>query len=90
MKERRNMEKVGESMKLPKIEIKSEKGKTELRINGEKINGVREILFKHGTGEIPVVQFQMLAMDVEIDADVIPALPDVFKPFYELKEPDSD
>ena len=72
----------------PKIEIKTDGAMTVLKINGEKINGVRGIQFKKEPGAIPTIQIDLLAIDMTIDADVIPALPDVFKPFYELKEPD--
>ena len=72
----------------PKIEIETNGTKTVVKINGEEINKVRGILFKQEPGDVPVVQIDILAVDMTIDADVIPALPDVFKPFYELKEPD--
>ena len=72
----------------PKIEIKTDGTKTVVKINGEKINKVRGVLFKQEPGDVPVVQIDILAVYMTIDADVIPALPDVFKPFDELKEPD--
>lgn len=72
----------------PKIEINTDGTRTVVKINGEEINKVRGILFKQEPGDVPIVQIDILAVDMTIDADVIPALPDVFKPFYELKEPD--
>lgn len=70
----------------PKIEIKTDGTKTVVKINSEEINKVRGILFKQEPGDVPIVQIDILAVDMTIDADAIPALPDVFKPFYELKE----
>ena len=70
----------------PKIETKTDGTKTVVKINGEEINKVRGVLFKQEPGDVPIVQIDILAVDMTIDADVIPALPDVFKPFYELKE----
>lgn len=70
----------------PKIEIKTGGTKTVVKINGEEINKVRGVLFKQEPGDVPIVQIDILAVDMTIDADVIPVLPDVFKPFYELKE----
>ena len=70
----------------PKIEIKTDGIKTVVKINGEEINKVRGVLFKQEPGDVPIVQIDILAVDMTIDADMIPALPDVFKPFYELKE----
>lgn len=75
----------------PKIEIKTDGTKTVVTINGEEINKVRGVLFKQEPGDVPVVQIDILAIDMTIDADVIPALPDVFKPFYKPiteEEPD--
>lgn len=72
------------------ILIKTSGIRTELFIDGKKVNGVREITFEKKAGEAPVVCVDLKAVDMEIDGELIPELPEVFKPFYALKEPSED
>ncbi len=55
---------------------------TEVFIDGKKVKGVRKVSFCKKAGTIPTLQMELLATDMEIDAEVIPALPEVFRPFY--------
>lgn len=61
-------------MSFSKIEIKS-KGNgdngsvfTEVLLDGKKIHGVREIHFKNGVGELPIVTLDLVGLDVSIDS----------------------
>ena len=69
------------------IEIKSRGIFGTVFVDGKEINDVRKVSYELSVdGKTPVVKLELLATDVAIDAkDVIPELPDVFKPFYERK-----
>lgn len=77
-------------MQMAHILIKTSGIKTELFIDGKKVNKVRKIAFEKKAGEAPVVCVDLVATDMEIDGELIPELPEVFKPFYTLKEPPED
>lgn len=72
------------------ILIKTSGIKTELFIDGKKVDGIRKISFDKVAGECPVLQIALKATDIEIDGDLIPALPKILEPFYELKESPED
>lgn len=76
--------------KMAHILIKTSGIKTELFIDGKKVNKVRKIAFEKKAGEAPVVCVDLLATDMEIDGELIPELPEIFKPFYTLKDPSED
>ena len=59
---------------------------TEVYVNGQKVEGVRKVYFKHEAGESPIIQMEFLATDMAIDAKMIPALPEVLKPFYTKRD----
>lgn len=72
------------------ILIKTSGIRTELFIDGKKVDGMRKITFEKKAGEVPVVCVDLKATDMEIDGELIPELPEVFKPFYILKETSED
>ena len=70
--------------KMPHIKITTGNDccSTEVFIDGKKVEGVRKVSFCKTAGTLPVLQLDLLATDMEIDAKVIPALPEIFQPFY--------
>ena len=72
-------------MEKTHIEIKQNDMKTEVFINGRKIEGVRKVSFEHDSAKRPILQLEFLATDTTIDCIRIPELPDAVKPFYEKK-----
>ena len=68
------------------ILIKTSGIRTELFIDGKKVDRVRKITFEKNAGEEPIVCVDLIATDMEIDGELIPALPKIFEPFYKLKE----
>lgn len=77
-------------MKVPHIEIKTKGCKTEVFVDGEKMHGVRKVSFGHQAGIAPILHIDLIATDMEVDAYTIPALPEIFQPFYEEKKPSED
>jgi hypothetical protein len=71
------------------IEIKSHGIFGTVFVDGKEINDVRKVSYELSIdGSTPVVELELLATDIAIDAKgVIPELPDVFKPFYKKIEP---
>ena len=70
-------------MKEPHIEIKQKGIATEIFIDGQKIHGVRKVKFEYDQkNRAPILQIDILATDMEIDEVMVPALPEVLKPFY--------
>lgn len=72
-------------MKTPHIEIKQRGMKTEVFINGNKVDGVRKVGFEHDCSHKPVLHLELLATDMAVDCMRVPELPDVSKPFYVLR-----
>lgn len=75
---------------IPHIEIKTDGCRTDVFVNGEKLEGVSRVSFVQDKIKEPILQIDMLAMDMTINAVMLPALPEVFRKWYELKEPSDD
>lgn len=74
-------------MAIPKIEIKQEGTLTKVFMDGEQIHGVRGIHYENmGATERPILRLDIIAADMTLDCPVIPNLPDIYKPFYEMKK----
>ena len=68
---------------VPKIKIKTDGVMgTEITVNGVKLKGVRGFRFKQRAGELPVLQIDMQATDIDMDTTAIPQLPYPFTEFY--------
>lgn len=67
----------------PHIVIKTNWAKTEIFVDGKKMEGVRGISFSKDRLKMPVLSIDLLAADVTIDSYLIPELPEVFRGFYE-------
>ncbi|MDD3137715.1 MAG: hypothetical protein PHX08_01920 [Lachnospiraceae bacterium] len=68
------------------IKVKTDGVKTNVYIDGVEVTGVRAITFCHEEcGKVPVLKIHLNASDLELDAEMIPELPDAFKAFYEKR-----
>lgn len=67
----------------PHIVIKTNWAKTEIFVDGKKLENVRKISFSKDRLKMPVLSIDLLAADVTIDSEVIPELPEVFRDYYE-------
>ena len=77
-------------MRIPKIKIETTGIITRIFVDGQELKGVRAIEFKHSadTNRNPVLSIDLIASDMEIDAVLVPELPEIYKPFYKEKETD--
>lgn len=65
-------------MRKPEIKIKTDGIHAEVSVNGEKLEGVRGYRFIHNSSKnngLPVFQIDMVATDVTLETDILPALP---------------
>ena len=68
------------------IRIKSDGATTKVYKDGTEIRGIKEVSFSHNALDDRAEVRILLADDnVEIDADVIPELPEFYKSFYVKK-----
>ena len=67
---------------MAKILIESDGIHGRLYIDGEEVKDVLCIGYSHEGGRIPVLRVDLLADSVSIDSDLVPQLPDIYKPFY--------
>ena len=67
----------------PHIVIKTNWARTEIFVDGKKLEKVRKISFIKDRLKMPVLTIDLLAADVTIDSYLIPELPEVFRGFYE-------
>lgn len=76
-----------EKKSAPHIEIKTNGAmETEIKIDGQKVSGVREMkLFQKGNG-IPTLSLEFLATDVSFDGIAVPELPEVLRDWYVRKQ----
>lgn len=78
-------------MNTPKIRIKTDGFTAKVFVDDNELKGVRAVRFSKKGLESPVFELEMKASDVEIEANIIPALPEVFRPFYIEKDlPEND
>ena len=69
------------------IEIKSNGTVGSVCIDGMDITRrVRAIRYEHTAAELPTLTLEIIAPDVELTSDTIPALPEPFDKWYELKK----
>lgn len=74
----------------PEIKIKTDGViGTEITVNGVKLKGVRGFKFQQRAGELPVLQIDMQATDIDMDTTAIPQLPYPFTEFY-IEKPIED
>lgn len=71
-------------MSVPKIKIETDGVLTSVLVDGQLLRGVRAIEFKQSSDvdRTPVLRIDLIATDMELDAVVIPALPEIYRPFY--------
>ncbi|MCB6343656.1 hypothetical protein [Enterocloster lavalensis] len=75
---------------LPKIRIEVKNGfGTQVFVNDKEVEGIREIRFKKTGGELPVLEMEFMACDVEINGQWLPRLPKMFEELYESKVPEA-
>lgn len=71
---------------MAKVEITTEGIKGTIKVDGVEVPGVHSYSLNHEAGNIPVFQMNVLASELTLDGNgFIPALPEVFRPFYEHK-----
>ena len=68
---------------IPRVVIKETINGTEISINGKVVEGVQKYSVEHEGGKLPVLHLYLIAANMELNEKMIPALPDVFKDFYE-------
>lgn len=68
---------------MAKIQINTKGIKAKIFIDGEELKGVRGYTIEHNAGGIPILKLNLSAKDLELDGDFIPALPEVYRAFYE-------
>lgn len=72
-------------MVRPSILIKTDGMKSEVFVDGKKIEGVIALRFFHDNREnrgTPILQIDLFASNVTLDAEMLPALPEPFNGFY--------
>lgn len=74
-------------MSFPKIEIKVEGTKSRIYIDGVMVKSVRGYSLTHSASsrDVPVLKMELEACNCTVDGEFLPALPDIFKDFYEPK-----
>jgi hypothetical protein len=78
---------MGEKEKnVPHIQIIQDGIATKVYVDGTELDGVRKVSFEHEGGKEPVLKIDLMAADITVDTTKIPALPEIFKPFYVRKE----
>ena len=73
-------------MKSPNIVIKTNGINAKLFLDGKEIPCVRGYTIKHDAANLPVLQISLLATDVTLEGDMLPALPEAYRDFYVSKE----
>lgn len=68
---------------IPRVVIKETPNGTEISINGKVVEGVQKYSVEHKGGELPVLHLYLVASNMELNEKMVPALPEVFKDFYE-------
>ena len=66
--------------------IKSDGVISELYRNGERLDDVRAVSFFHDANKgLPKLEIELMPGQIEIDASIIPELPELYKSFYVKK-----
>lgn len=74
---------MAEERYAPEIKIKTDGVMgTEIIVDGVRLKGVRGFSFQQRAGELPVLQIDMQATDINMDTKAIPQLPYPFTEFY--------
>lgn len=72
---------------LPKIRIEVKNGfGTQVFIDDKEILDIREVRFRKTADELPVMEMEFAACNVEINGHFLPQLPDVLKGHYRTME----
>ena len=71
---------------FPKIEIRVDGAKARIFSDGKEIQGVRGYELSHYAGGIAELKLDLMATDLTISGNILPELPDVYKPFYVRRE----
>lgn len=77
-----------ENTRKPEIKIITDGKKSEIFVDGKKLEGVIGYKVVHSTKDehaLPRLQIDLRATNVTLDADMIPALPEPFSSFYVSK-----
>lgn len=69
---------------FPVISIKESKAKTEILINGIHIEKwVSNYSVVHESGEVPILRLDIPAINMDLEGEMFPQLPDILKSYYE-------
>lgn len=61
-------------------------GITKVYQDGNELHGIKEVRFVHNAmDKLPHLLIEFSDDKVEIDAEIVPELPEFYKPFYERK-----
>lgn len=83
--EEQQEENVIEGHYVPHIKIKSDGVFTQVYIDGRKVKGIRKVSFVRDINdmrEVATVDISLSAEDLDIDGRFIPALPELYRPYY--------
>ena len=72
---------------VPRIEISTKGMRSEVSIDGHKLDKVRSVRFEHDAGTLPVLSIDFVAADLYLDGEFVPALPEPFGNWYTEKAP---
>lgn len=74
-------------IELPKVRIEVKNGLgTKVFLDDKEIEGLREVRFRKTEHDIPVMEMEFAACNVEINGQFLPQLPDSLKGFYRRME----
>ena len=63
-------------MSLSKAKLKLQVGRGTVEVDGQEIEGVRELSIDAGVGEIPTLRLDLLVHEIEVDGEMIVSVPD--------------
>lgn len=70
---------------MASIRIETNGVTAKIYVDEKEVPGVRRYSVEHEAGNIPIVQLDLVGTDLTVDGNqIIPELPEVFKPFYGL------
>lgn len=74
---------------IPKIRIEQDGAAvTHISLDGKEVKGVKKFSVERDVmdSDIPVLKLEVYCPDMTLEFPGVPALPDVFKPYYERKK----
>lgn len=73
-------------MEHPQIKIETNGTRTKVFVNGSELRDVYAIRFSHEVGGVAKMELAVNALNVSLDADMLPSLPEPWASWYVPKE----